>query len=118
MAVLQLGDEREQLEVRLCRDDDFTATIQLQAGPRNPDGLAEGAPIDWPAGTRVWLWVRGHAAAVAQQWEATVDGPYLRWDVDRALIDPIPARATARLIVDYGDGRGNFIWAKGQVVWE
>lgn len=117
MATLRLGDDREDLELVLCRDDDFVETIRLEAGPRNPDGLREGTPIDWPTGTQAWIWVRGHSESTVQRWPAIVDGPYLRFDVPHEQVDVLPERTGARVILDYGDGKGEFIWAKGRVTW-
>ena len=58
MATLEIGQRREDLTVILVQDDDLIESIRLQAGRNNPDGLAEGTPIDWPAGTAAWLEIR------------------------------------------------------------
>ncbi len=104
---LRLGDQREALEVLLCRGDDFIDTIRLESDA--------GVPVDWPTGTTATL----HLTSEDDEWTwtALVDGPHLRWDIDSTTVDTIADRTRARLTLDYDDGRGPFVWAKGSVVW-
>lgn len=101
---LRLGAPREALELVLFRGDDFIDTIQLRK--------ADGTPLDWPTGTTAVLIIDDLAP-----WPALVDGSYLRWDVDSVVVDTVDDHATARLVLDYNDGRGPFTWAKGPVIW-
>ena len=58
MGTLEIGGRTQGLVLVLVRDQDLIDTIRQQAGRNNPDGLAEGTPIDWPAGTAAWLEIR------------------------------------------------------------
>lgn len=121
MAILELGQRRERMTVRLETDDDFVDTIRLEAGPKNVDGLPEGTPIDWPAGTQAWLELRTHGTETWHRWDAEVTGPYLTWDVDTERVDVIGRKARARLWIAYPADVTDvdpFIFAKGEVVWD
>lgn len=121
MATLEIGQRREDLTVILVQDDDLIESIRLQAGRNNPDGLAEGTPIDWPAGTAAWLEIRNKGSQTKHRWDGEVVGAYIHFDIDAERVQRISREAKARLWLDYPPTHtdaGPFVFARGPVVWD
>ena len=79
-----------------------------QHGGVGAEGLHAGAGQAQPAQL-------GQAAG--QQWRATVVGALMTFDEDPDAVDAVGARATARLVLQYGDEATPFTGWRGDVSW-
>lgn len=112
-----LGRRAGLLSLELETGSAFIDALQLQAGEQDPDGRAEGTPIDWPADTTVWIVVRNRATGTTQRWDATVLESWLRWQVQASLVDLVSREAWGELWIRYGD-TDPILWAEGPVNWK
>lgn len=73
----------------------------------------DGAPAPWPANTQAELrftWATGGEVS----FPATVDGPWLRWELTPAQTRLVPRGARPSVWLDYsGDGSMFFPWLVG-----
>lgn len=107
---MHLGDPPGPLQLDLTRGYDFRGQIQYQDPP--------GTPAPWPSGLTAWFKVFKVGTAYEETWPITVDGEWLRWNVDSTLVDVVPSGATAQLVLDWDiAGLDPIVWRKGRVVF-
>jgi hypothetical protein len=92
-----LGVEPLAMTLVLVQDADFVCTLVSQDG-------------DWP-GTAVLSIEVGDAA-----WSATLAGTEARFNVDKAVVNPVIDVAPRRFRLLYTDGDTDLVWGSGSVV--
>lgn len=102
---INLGQVPEALGVTLVEEGDFIGSIT------NNDDPATGIPPDWPAGLVVTIKFNDPAATV---FTATVTGPTIAWNVDKALVNTLIAAAPKMAWLNYKDGARDIPWARGR----
>lgn len=115
-APLTLGHRAGRLVLELETGQHLSDRLRLEAGPDDPEGRVEGTPIDWPAGTKSWVVVTNRGGRSTQTWNATVEGPWLRWLVDPENVNQVARSAWAELWLEYPDGIP-WLWREGAVQW-
>lgn len=90
-------------------DADFTQTLSTLDGS------------DWPAGITVALKLGSVETPVADwtSWPATVDGPTISWNVDKAVVVALGPKTSLRAKIAYTDGASaDVTWMSGSVRWD
>lgn len=116
-APLTLGRRAGVLNLQLETGHAFVDRLQLQAGANDPNGLAEGTPVNWPDGTEAYLRIVNKRSQTVSQWPATVFESYMSWHVAAAQVDLVAQEAWAELVVVYPDDPTPWLFREGPVSW-
>lgn len=98
-----------RLNLELETGQGFVDALQLQ-DPKT------GEPIEWPAGVRVWIRTKNKATARVQEWQAEVNGSWIRWNVPVESVHMVSRDAWGELWISYASAPP-VLWAEGPVSW-